>query len=66
MNSNRVGYTKHKQFLRTKRLLRHSYLWMPQDPNLTTDQVKVLKIFERTFLCYIIEDASAKACRIPG
>ena len=27
---------------------------------MTSDQEKVLKIFERTFLCYIIEDPSAK------
>eukprot|EP00955_Chlamydomonas_euryale_P078687 363193-Chlamydomonas_euryale.AAC.5 len=32
---------------------------MMQQPDLSDDQVKTLKIFERTFQCYIIEDAAA-------
>jgi hypothetical protein len=31
-----------------------------QDAGLTHEQLKILKIFERTFKCYIIEDPAAK------
>lgn len=43
-------------------------LLAPQDANLTPEQLKVLKIFERTFLCYIIEDPAAqvRACVVRG
>lgn len=30
---------------------------------MTSEQLKVLKIFERTFQCYIIEEPSAKALK---
>ncbi len=33
---------------------------MMKVPSITEEQMKVLKIFEKTFLCYIIEDANAK------
>ncbi|KAI8830928.1 oligoendopeptidase [Chytriomyces cf. hyalinus JEL632] len=33
------------------------------EPNLSTDQTKTLKIFERTFKCYIITDAEGLAMR---
>lgn len=33
-------------------------------PTISEEQMKVLKIFEKTFLCYIIEDPNAKKIKV--
>ena len=37
--------------------------WLEQKGDLTEDERKVLKIFERTFKCYIMENPEARRLR---